>query len=643
MQINHTRIVISFNGEWSVAESLKELCPSAFPSTVQVPGLIDLARPTFDEVGVESSRRNYFWYKTTFSSPDVLPEIALLKVRQAKYGMKAYLNGNEIGEHPYNFTPVEFDIRDHLSQPGQENELIIRLGAHPGLLPDYIVWGHDFEKIKYIPGIYDDVELIFSGGPFINNIQVAPDIRNGLVKVLTWMESEEREDYALTYRIFEAESGNLVLEKTQRVERHKPLITLNIPNARLWSPDDPFLYRIEVSSEGDSFSTRFGMREFRFNPVSGYPKLNDETIFLRGTNICLYRFYEDELRTTQPWDKAWVRKLLTTIKDMQWNSFRFTICLAPEFWYDLCDEIGLIVQDEYPIWYGAKAEDFPSTYTADELAKEYQDWMEERWNHASVLIWDAQNESVTDVTGDALMKVRGLDLSNRPWDNGYSPPQLASDPIESHPYILQNFLGRKPEAQGALYPYLHKKSIPDNGPSELYPPTDGGIYPNPIVNNENVFLWITRDGSPTQLTKSIFKNLYGETSLTTNDYNRLNSYTFNRIISYWRAYRTSAAVQEFCLLGYSRGMETGGFTSDNFVDVNALKFRPYYRDYAYNAFYPVGLLINRWEEYFQPGKKISIPIIMINDEKRDWRGTLEFYLSRDKEEDRGFRVYKTRE
>ena len=99
-----------------------------------------------------------------------------------------------------------------------------------------------------------------------------------------------------------------------------------IPDARLWSPDDPFLYRLEVSTCSDIFTTRFGMREFRFNTGTGYAELNGQTTFLRGTNICLYRFFDVVLRGDLPWDREWARALLQRIKDMKWNSFRFTIC-----------------------------------------------------------------------------------------------------------------------------------------------------------------------------------------------------------------------------------------------------------------------------------------------------------------------------
>ena len=91
---------------------------------------------------------------------------------------------------------------------------------------------------------------------------------------------------------------------------------------------------------------------------------------------------------------------------------RYCIGFPPEFWYDIADEEGLLIQDEFPIWTTTKR---PEKLEAAKIIPEYHAWMRERWNHPSVVIWDAQNESATGETGLALQAVRYLDYSNRPW------------------------------------------------------------------------------------------------------------------------------------------------------------------------------------------------------------------------------------
>ena len=204
---------------------------------------------------------------------------------------------------------------------------------------------------------------------------------------------------------------------------------------RLWSPEDPFLYDLEVSTGADTRHTRFGMRSFRLDPKTGFAVLNGRTYFLRGTNVCLFRFLEDPKHGDLAWREDWVRKLHRVFKSMHWNSIRYCIGFPPEMWYRIADEEGLLIEDEFPIWYGGN---WPAELKSPELVREYTEWMRQRWNHPCVVIWDAQNETFSTETGKAIHAVRHLDLSGRPWDNGWSPPQAPGDCYEAHPYVFSS-------------------------------------------------------------------------------------------------------------------------------------------------------------------------------------------------------------
>ena len=122
--------------------------------------------------------------------------------------------------------------------------------------------------------------------------------------------------------------------------------------------------------------------------------LNGRPYYLRGTNVCIFRFFEDPARGDLPWREEWVRRLHSAFRGMHWNAARYCIGFPPDRWYDVADELGLMIQDEFPLWYwetGAKF--WPPELTSGELAREYTEWMQQRWNHPCVVIWDAQNES----------------------------------------------------------------------------------------------------------------------------------------------------------------------------------------------------------------------------------------------------------
>ena len=94
------------------------------------------------------------------------------------------------------------------------------------------------------------------------------------------------------------------------------------------------------------------MREFKFDPATGRAMLNGKPYFMRGSNITLYRFFEDGECGKLPWDEKWVRLLHQRVKDMHWNCLRYCIGFPPEAWYDIADEAGILIDDEFPIWFG---------------------------------------------------------------------------------------------------------------------------------------------------------------------------------------------------------------------------------------------------------------------------------------------------
>ena len=192
---------------------------------------------------------------------------------------------------------------------------------------------------------------------------------------------------------------------------------IKIPGFKTWSPESPFLYNLTIETPNDKWVSRFGMRSFRGDKDSVPFILNGKPYYLRGTNVTFFRFAEDPQRGSLPWNWEWVRKLHKSFKANNWNSMRYCIGFPPEKWYEIADEEGLLIQDEFPVWTSV-LRDF-SNFQPEILAMEYMEWLRAHANYPSVVIWDAQNESAhIPQTARAAEMVRGYDLSNRPWDNG---------------------------------------------------------------------------------------------------------------------------------------------------------------------------------------------------------------------------------
>ena len=609
------RKVIDLNGTWQVAEGSMDSMPARFEHTVPVPGLIDMAEPAFAEVGKKSERRQAFWYRRTFAVDGPIPDVAMLKLNKVRYGTKVWLNGQLVGAHLPCFTPALMDVKPYLKGDGQENELVIRVGADRESRATDVPSGWDFEKYLYIPGIYDSVELILTGAPYIESFQVVPDVASQTVRFVSTVRNPTGQDQVnVTYRIREARSGRGVLARRIRLsefgdDAQFPLFDdFHLTDCRLWSPEAPFLYEIEVDIGSDQVRTRFGMRSFAFDPKTGRALLNGEPYMMRGTNVCAYRFFEDAERGDKPWDRDWVRRLHEKFKGMHWNSIRYCIGFPPELWYDIADEVGFLIQDEFPIWTLGEAPEKP---TAEKIIPEYTEWMRERWNHPCVVIWDAQNESNTPETGKALSAVRHLDLSNRPWDNGWAEPQSEQDGVEAHPYLFISMFN--PDWGNAKFKGL--ADIVNVSPIPSLQQAQRKLKV-PIIINEYAWLWLNRDGTPTCLTANVYEKLLGPDS-TTEQRRVLYAKYLAALTEFWRSGRQCAGVLHFCGLGYSRAGDKprpeGGATSDHFIDLEKLTFEPNFERYVRDAFAPVGVMLDYWGQDVAAGEKHEFEIVVTND------------------------------
>jgi hypothetical protein len=349
------------------------------------------------------------------------------------------------------------------------------------------------------------------------------------------------------------------------------------------------------------------MREFYFDPKARRAMLNGKPYFMRGSNISLYRFFEDAERGSLPWNDEWVRNLHRRIKDMNWNSLRYCIGQPPERWYEIADEEGILIQNEFPIWY---AKDIPEQITTDELAAQFSQWMRDHWNHACVVIWDACNETKSQRVADAITRVRGLDLSNRPWDNAYSAPQMPGDVSEQHVYHYNWRPGFRPKTLGKL----------DYS-------TDGALGANKhaVIVNEYGWLWVNRDGTPTDLTDRWYRMALGK-SMTPANLFRTQALWLAADTEFWRAHRHVAGLLHFTALSYSNPPH--GLTADNWIKggVAKLEWEPEFYKYVRDAFSPVGLMLNLSFDKAQAGVKSEIPLILINDLEVAWMGPVTLRL-----------------
>lgn len=639
------RITISLDGIWDVAESVEANDkPLSYDRRAPVPGLTHSAVPPFPDVdrydsherelmkqlngmpfnaeviqagGIARQARNYFWYRTHFTAPD-RHDAATLKVCKAQFGSEVWLNGTRLGSEDSCFTASTFDIAKAVRW-GERNELVIRIGAHPKVLPVGNVCNTDFEKAFWTPGIWDSVSVWFNSGVCIVQQQVAPRITPGEIVVQTVLKNGS--PAPMTIRLSHSVTG---LRETRSLAGATSEVTLaanelrtlteTIPfrGAELWSPESPTLYRLHTSTSGDETVTRFGMREFRFDTATKRAYLNGKMIYLRGSNLALHRFFEDPQSERLPWDEQWLRKLLgEKPKKMNWNMLKFIISPVPQKWLDIADEVGLLVLYEFPIWILSPdvMPKYDKKLDTAVLRREYERWLADSWNHPSIVYWNASEETALPPaqSNELVADLRKLDLSDRAWGNSWNPPVGPNDPAEDH-----IFLFIEPSFD---MPMLEHRT--GSARTDMLAPSG-----HATMLTEYGWLWVNRDGSVPLFSKMVWDRL-DYPKATAEERFETYAYLLAGLTEYWRAHRNLAGVLYFCYLGASHSQT---WTSDNFADVRKLEFNPQYEKYVVDAFKSLGVYINFWQRQLAPGLRRKFDVMMVNDEGRENAGILTLRL-----------------
>lgn len=626
---------ICLNGIWECQDMPFEedisALPESFNNTIPVPGLWDLAEKPFTYTkDRETLKGNYdevaLWYKKTITFDGDVPACVTLKIHKAFWGKYVYVNGQFVSEHQPNFTPAYIDITDYLVGGGQENTLLIKIGDKG--TQDFSCGsptGYDPEKTDFIPGIYDDVYLICSGEPRIDYVQVAPDIHGAIAKVKLTVSNRSAVDSVSDMHFSVTDDKGFARQTILRSisvaagETKEIFAEVDMSGFEYWSPESPKLYTITAQTDSDCIEDTFGMREFYFDETTGKPVLNGEYRYLIGTNIPFYRFLEDPMRADLPWQEDWVRSIFTKFKEMNMSIIRFHCGFVPDFWYDLCDEMGIMVDDEWAMFGNYECQ--PNLYDNGNspFLQEVKDWINERANHPSVVIWDIQNEvfkvegfypETSEVVDWA--RAQGFDLSNRPWDNGYQPPREASDSIEIHPYLFinssfrlsyLNFTDPDPVNSCDCLHFFNEAQSRD-------PLT---MPDNPRIINEYEWLWINRDGTPCYLTESLYASLFPN-GYTEADIRYYYAKAIAALTEFWRSGQKSVGIMGFSGLSYSR---PGGYTCDSFLpDITNPQFHETYAKLVGDSYKDILICIEDWTE-FRPYGAQTVPVSIVNDTTKD--------------------------
>lgn len=642
------RTTISLNGEWDFDQTELAFPPRKYTRKIPVPGLVHLARPKISQYekffkkpdGVELVEQfnflerdytpMYNWYKRkVFIDEKFKDEQLFLTIKKSQYVTRVFVNRHEVGASMECYTPMDFNITSAVKY-GSDNEILIQVGDR-AWLPSEAAGGTDKEKVHYLPGIWDDVFITATGKMRVDKVLFLPSLAKGLVTVKTLVRSlyppqmlygdKMKDSCKIEFCVKEKTTGRIVGKKmiegeAKRDNRTYFETSISLDNPKAWTPDSPFLYEGEVSVYDqdelvDRYSVNFGMRDF--SRKGKFFTLNGDKFYLRGSNITLQRFFEDPDCQALAWDREWVKKLMVDLpKSIDWNAMRICVGIVPDFWYDLCDEYGIVLQNEWLYWQNHGWD--------EQVRKEYTNWVWSDGNHPSIVIWDAINENWDSYIGNTLIpELKELDPT-RIWDAGYmtSDQMGTNDEMdEPHPYRaltlmhsseLNDYFKNNPYNLGALHEnWVGFSSILDAGVPQLV--------------NEYGWIWLWRDGRPSKLTLNNYNYYLGENA-TPEQCRELQAYWLELETEWLRSERSVGGILAFCHL-----TNNYGFTGDWFInDIKDLEPSPAFRWFKH-CFAPSAVFIDladrRYTKHLEPlkpGSDLVFNLVGVNDLNKESSG-----------------------
>ncbi|MEM1443709.1 MAG: sulfatase-like hydrolase/transferase, partial [Verrucomicrobiota bacterium] len=335
----------NLNGHWSyaVTPQSRKKAPEKWQGEILVPFAIEAPLS-----GVERRLlpEEYLWYSREFPLEKKKGQRYLLHFEAVDYESKVWVNGTEVGSNTGGNLPFALDITD-AAQSGS-NEVVVRVS-------DGTDTGHQLHGkqvlnpggIWYTPvsGIWQTVWMEEVPDTYLSDIKITTKT-SGRVEIRLGSEGGGRADATATVRLGGTEMAG-AKAKGDRIE-------LSIPNPRLWSPDDPALYQVEITMGEDKVQSYFGIRETGIErDEEGHLRftLNGKPLFHWGT---LDQGWWPDGLLTPPSEEAMVYDV-QYLKDAGFNTIRKHIKVEPRRYYYACDRIGMLVwQDQVSSGTGRK-------------------------------------------------------------------------------------------------------------------------------------------------------------------------------------------------------------------------------------------------------------------------------------------------
>ena len=387
------RNIINFNNKWAFTKQATEI-PATMPNNwnfVNIPH-------SWNAIDGQDGDNDYFrgtaYYAKSFNKMD-LPEADqyYLELKGANSSADVYLNGKALAHHDGGYSTWRVNITEALEAM---NLLVIAVdnSANETVYPqmaDFTFYGGIYRDVNVICVNNSHFDLDYYGGP---GLKITPAIAGNDANVEVEVYVTNLTDaQKLVYTIYDKEENVIA-----SVETTDTKVTLDIKDAHLWNGrKDPYLYccEVELTENGeviDNVCNRFGCRTFEIDPDNGFI-LNGQEYPLRGVsrhqdrwgygNALLPEHHEEDI---------------DLICEMGATTIRLAHYQHDQYFYDLCDERGLVIWAEIP--YISKHMPTGRENTISQM----KELIVQNYNHPSIVVWGLSNEIGIGGSDDDLLE-----------------------------------------------------------------------------------------------------------------------------------------------------------------------------------------------------------------------------------------------
>lgn len=378
------REIFNINEKWAFTKDANEV-PATMPEKwywVTLPH-------TWNAIDGQDGN-NDFYRGTCYYAKEIgkeeLPKASqyYLELLGANASADVYVNGKKLAHHDGGYSTWRVNVTEALQDGKNLFVIAVDNSKNDTVYPqqaDFTFYGGLYRDVNIVAVEDSHFDLDYFGGP---GIKVTPEVQGNSAKVeVEVYVTNEKADQTLCYSIKDRE-GNVVAKSSTAVAEKKSVF--EIPSVHLWNGrKDPYLYTAEVAliSSGvtvDAVSARFGCRTFEIDPEKGFI-LNGESYPLRGVSR-----HQDRAVIGNALHKEHHEEDIELICEMGATTIRLAHYQHAQYFYDLCDEKGLVIWAEIPYISSHMPNGRENTIS------QMRELVTQNYNHPSIVVWGLSNE-----------------------------------------------------------------------------------------------------------------------------------------------------------------------------------------------------------------------------------------------------------